>query len=53
MAACQNCKSQLSCGCQKRKASNGTQVCANCLVQYEAKLKANLQKEENLKKFIK
>ena len=38
MSACQNCKSQLSCGCQKRKASNGTQVCANCLASYEAKL---------------
>jgi hypothetical protein len=53
MAACQNCKSQLSCGCQKRKASNGTQVCANCLASYEAKLKTAQPNEETLKKFTK
>jgi hypothetical protein len=29
----------MSCGCQKRVASNGTHVCTNCIHQYEASLK--------------
>ena len=33
---CPNCDSQLSCGCQKRKASDGKEVCTNCLPFYEA-----------------
>ena len=45
MNACPNCKAKLSCGCQKRKASNGQQVCANCLAKYEAQLKNNKNKE--------
>lgn len=36
---CSNCKSTLSCGCQKRVASNGASVCAACLTNYEASLK--------------
>lgn len=36
MATCSNCGAQLSCGCQKRKASNGASVCANCIGRYEA-----------------
>lgn len=39
MAQCLNCKSSLSCGCQRRTASNGASVCANCLAAYEQKLK--------------
>lgn len=39
MSTCSNCKTKLSCGCQKRTASNGMSVCSNCLPQYEAKLK--------------
>lgn len=27
MSVCGNCKTKLSCGCQRRKASDGTQVC--------------------------
>jgi hypothetical protein len=46
MSACANCKAKLSCGCQKRTASNGQQVCSNCLKKYEAGLKANLQKKK-------
>jgi hypothetical protein len=41
MATCSNCKKSLSCGCQKRKASNGTMVCTNCISAYE---KANRPK---------
>lgn len=36
---CQNCGSRLSCGCQKKTASDGKQVCANCIDSYEQKLK--------------
>lgn len=34
MSACPNCKSRLSCGCQKRTAKDGKQVCTNCITQY-------------------
>ena len=37
MAVCSNCKKTLSCGCQKRKASDGTSVCTNCISAYEKK----------------
>ena len=40
MSICLNCKAKLSCGCQKRTASDGMGVCSNCLPQYEAKLRA-------------
>ena len=36
--ACPNCKARLSCGCQKRKASNGAAVCTNCVSKYEASI---------------
>ena len=39
MASCSNCKKNLSCGCQKRKASDGKSVCSNCITSYEASLK--------------
>lgn len=42
---CPNCNSQLSCGCQKRVASDGKQVCSSCLNAYEAKLKALKEKK--------
>lgn len=35
---CPNCKTRLSCGCQTRRASNGTSVCTNCIGKYEATL---------------
>tara|TARA_R100001460_G_scaffold82449_1_gene123429 strand:+ start:538 stop:681 length:144 start_codon:yes stop_codon:yes gene_type:complete len=38
-AKCTNCGRRLSCGCQRRKASNGIQVCSSCITAYEAKLK--------------
>lgn len=39
MSTCLNCKSRITCGCQKRKASDGKQVCSSCLSKYEASLK--------------
>jgi len=39
MAMCSNCKSNLSCGCQKRTASDGKSVCNKCQASYEAKIK--------------
>lgn len=38
-AVCPTCKSTLSCGCQKRKASNGAVVCTMCQAKYEQDLK--------------
>lgn len=43
-AICPNCKSRLSCGCQKRSASNGATVCTMCINAYELKLKSSAQK---------
>lgn len=37
---CPNCSHVITCGCQKRTASDGKQVCTNCLSSYEEKLKA-------------
>lgn len=38
MSTCSNCKKTLSCGCQRRTASNGIPVCSNCQATYEASL---------------
>ena len=43
MAQCTNCKRNLSCGCQKKTASDGKSCCANCIKQYETNLK-NIKK---------
>jgi len=48
MAECANCKRRLSCGCQKRTASDKTSVCSNCINAYEATLK-----KQKLAKFTK
>lgn len=42
---CPNCNSQITCGCQKRTASDGKQVCSTCLTAYENKLKAEKEKK--------
>ena len=39
MATCPNCKNKMSCGCQKRQASDGKTVCSKCATSYEADLK--------------
>mgnify|MGYP003351488960 CR=1 FL=1 len=38
MATCLNCRRKLSCGCQKRTASDGTSACSSCIASYNAKL---------------
>jgi len=38
MKKCSNCGAQITCGCQIRTASNGKQVCSNCIVPYENSL---------------
>lgn len=43
MSACPNCQNQLSCGCQRRTASDGTTVCSSCLSAYENNLLAKTQ----------
>lgn len=35
---CTNCGNKLSCGCQKKVASDGKQVCTQCKDAYEKKL---------------
>ena len=44
-ATCSNCKSKLSCGCQKRTASNGAQCCTMCLGAYEGALKNKINQK--------
>ena len=39
MAKCANCGANMSCGCQKRTASNGTSACSSCINTLEGKLK--------------
>lgn len=38
MNTCPNCGSQITCGCQKRVASDGKQACGSCIVTYEQQL---------------
>ena len=45
---CTHCGKRLSCGCQRRIASDKRQVCSSCIASYEAKLK-----QEKLNKFVK
>lgn len=47
---CPNCGTKLSCGCQKRTASDGKQVCQNCITQYETALKNKKAQQEQLLK---
>lgn len=47
MVNCPNCASKITCGCQKRLASNGTYVCSKCINTYEEQIKK--EKEEKLK----
>ena len=36
---CQNCKKKLTCGCQKKTAKDGTQVCTSCVLAYNNSIK--------------
>lgn len=38
MANCPNCNSVITCGCQKRKASNNAEVCSKCIDAYQKQL---------------
>lgn len=38
MKHCANCGAEITCGCQERTASNGVQVCSNCIAMYEQSL---------------
>lgn len=38
MQNCSNCNAQITCGCQRRTATDGKSVCTNCITTYEAKL---------------
>jgi hypothetical protein len=38
MAQCPNCGAAITCGCQRRTASDGKQVCSNCIAIYEKQL---------------
>jgi len=50
MQKCLNCDSQITCGCQRRHATNGKLVCTKCLADYEKTLQelkqANLDKQK-------
>lgn len=39
MANCTNCGATLSCGCQRKTASDGKQGCVQCIPAYEQRLK--------------
>ena len=36
---CSNCKTSISCSCQKRTASDGKSCCSKCVAKYEQSLK--------------
>lgn len=38
MDSCPNCGAFISCGCQRRTATDGKIVCTNCLESYEQDL---------------
>jgi len=48
---CLNCDTKLTCGCQKKLASDKKQVCTSCVQVYERKLKEKKEQAlNNLKK---
>lgn len=44
MANCPNCGAKLSCGCQRKTASDGKQGCVQCIPAYEKQLKERNKK---------
>lgn len=38
MKSCTNCGATITCGCQERIASDGKQICSNCIALYEQQL---------------
>lgn len=45
---CPNCGSPITCGCQKKTASDGTPCCSNCITSYENKLKVSHKKDDQI-----
>ena len=37
---CPNCQKVITCGCQKKVASDGKQVCSSCVAAYEQMLRS-------------
>jgi hypothetical protein len=48
---CSNCNARLSCGCQRKTASDGKACCSNCIAAYENKLPPRVQAKPALGKF--
>lgn len=48
-AICPNCKTKLSCGCQRRTASNGVTACSSCIGSLEKELKKAKSTVTNVK----
>ena len=44
---CPNCNTALSCGCQRRTASDGKEVCSSCVQAYEHNLQIQRQNVAN------
>ena len=40
MSTCPNCGAKITCGCQRRTATNGAAACTSCLGALNAKIKA-------------
>jgi hypothetical protein len=49
MSICTNCKSRLSCGCQKRTAKDGKSCCNGCVHGYNATIQIKQQKNTTVK----
>ncbi len=43
MQKCLNCGSTLTCGCQRRSASDGTITCSKCIADYEKTLSEKIK----------
>jgi hypothetical protein len=41
MAHCSNCQKPITCGCQKRTASDGRSCCSTCITAYENSIGSN------------
>ena len=48
MNVCKNCQSQISCGCQIRRASDGTDCCSRCLEEVESKIKTVVLPQQDI-----
>ncbi len=45
---CANCGTRLSCGCQRRAATNGASACSSCVTALNAKLAAEQLKAKQV-----